>query len=114
VLRGGARSLDSELVLRACGLTRERWGFDGISAFEVPNGDLLALSRRLRAVAERPVIRTAKAGELRRRGFPLFDTGGDLHWTIVFADTQEATLDRLRACFTEPVSNPGYKLRPNR
>ncbi len=114
VVRGGARSLDSDLLLRASELTRKRWGFDGISVFEAPDGDLLALSRRLRSVAERPIVRTAPAGVLRRQGFPLFDTGSDLHWTIVLADTQPATLERLRACFTEPVSNPGYLLRPNR
>ena len=45
VVRGGERALDDALVRKACELTRTKWGFDGISVFEAPNGSLEELSQ---------------------------------------------------------------------
>ena len=55
-----------------------------------------------------PTSRTAFGSALRHAGFPVLDTAGDLHWTIVLADTETATLDRLRAVFSPPFDNPGF------
>ena len=62
-------------------------------------------------MAERPTIRTARGAALREAGFPLFDTGAVLHWTIVLADTKPASLLRLRSIFSPPIDNPGYQHR---
>ncbi len=109
VVRGGENALHDEIAQRACALTRARWGFDGISVFEAPGGSLEELSRRIRAVAERPRIRTAFGNALRQAGFPLLDTAGDLHWTIVLADLEHRTPERLRSVFSPPFDNPGYR-----
>ena len=108
VIRGGANSLDDQLIIRACELTRAKWGFDGVSAFEAPNGDLRELSRRVEALANRPRIRTAFGEALRSAGFPLLDTAGELHWSIVMADLTKATFDRLRGVFSPAFDNPGH------
>lgn len=108
VVRGGERALDDALVRKACELTRTKWGFDGISVFEAPNGSLEELSQRNQGIASRQRIRTAFGSALRHAGFPVLDTAGDLHWTIVLADTETATLDRLRAVFSPPFDNPGF------
>ena len=114
VVRGGVNSLTDEVVLRAAALTRTRWGIDGISVYEAPDGDLVALAHRVRAMAERPLVRTAFAAVVRAAGFPLLDTRGELHWTIVLADLEPATLQRPRSVFGEPIDNPGYQARPRR
>ena len=65
-------------------------------------------------MAERPTVRVAVGVAIRRAGFPLLDTAGALHWTIVLADTSADTLGRLRALFSEPLDNPAYLRRPRR
>jgi hypothetical protein len=110
VVRGGERALDDDHVRRASELTRARWGFDGISVFEAPNADVLELCRRVQAVAERPKIRTAFARDLRRAGFALLDTGAELHWTIVLADLEPETFQRLRSAFGPVIQNPATRL----
>ena len=50
-----------------------------------PDGNLEELSRRNQAIAERQRIRTAFGQALRHAGFPVLDTAGPLHWTIVLA-----------------------------
>jgi hypothetical protein len=108
VVRGGANALEDELVRRACALTRAKWGFDGISVFEAPDGNLEELCRLIQGIAERRRIRTAFGDALRHAGFPILDTAGDLHWSIVLADTETGTLERLRSVFSAPFDNPGY------
>ena len=114
VIRGGEFSLTDENLVRASGLTRAKWGFDGISVFEAPGGNIEELANRIQALAERPRIRTASGDALRHAGFPLLDTAGELHWTIVLANTSHATLDRLRSVFSPAFDNPGYKRRQPR
>ncbi len=108
VVRGGEHALDDALVRKACQLTRAKWGFDGISVFEAPNGSIEELSKRNQGIASRLRIRTAFGEDLRHAGFPVLDTAGDLHWTIVLADTESSTLDRLRSVFSPPFDNPGF------
>lgn len=108
------KALQDEFVLRATALTRARWGFDGISVFEAPDGDLAELARRIPAMAERPTVLVAAGADIRHAGFPLLDTAGELHWTIVLADTTSATLGRLREVFSDPLNNPGYRRRTKR
>ena len=60
-------------------------------------------------MALRPTVRVAHGAEIRRSGFPLLDTAGELHWTIVLADTTTDTLARLRSMFNGPLDNPGYE-----
>lgn len=111
VVRGGVNALDDEIVRRAATLTRAKWGLDGISVFEVPNGDFGELCTRVTAMSERPRIRTAFASAVRHAGFPLLDTAGPLHWTIVLPDVEHETLDRLRSVFSPPHDNPGFRRR---
>ncbi len=84
---------------------------DGISVFEVPNGDFDELCTRVAAMSERSRIRTAFASAVRHAGFPLLDTAGPLHWTIVLPDVEQETLDRLRNVFSPPRDNPGFRRR---
>jgi hypothetical protein len=108
VVRGGENALTDELIRRACALTRAKWGFDGISVFEAPDGSIEELCRRNQGIAERKRIRTAFGDALRQAGFPVLDTAGELHWSIVLADTDTRALDRLRSVFSPPFDNPGY------
>jgi len=108
VVRGGENALEHDLIRKASALTRARWGFDGISVFEAPGGSLEELCRRNQGIAGRQRIRTAFGDVLRQAGFPILDTAGDLHWSIVLPDTETRTLDRLRSVFSPPFDNPGY------
>jgi len=108
VVRGGTDSLADEHLERACALTRHRWGFDGISVFEAPDGDLVALARQRPVMATRRRVRVAHADVIRQAGFPLLDTGEELHWTVVFSLAAPDFFARLRAAFSPPVDNPGY------
>jgi hypothetical protein len=108
VVRGGVNALADDLVRKACLLSRNKWGFDGISVFEAPDGNLEELSRRNQAIAERQRIRTAFGQAVRHAGFPVLDTAGPLHWTIVLPDLEDRTLERLRLVFSPPFDNPGY------
>ena len=111
VVQGGVNALDDDIVRRAAGLTRAKWGFDGISVFEVPNGDFGELCALVTAMAERPRIRTAFASAVRHAGFPLLDTVGPLHWTTALPDIEAETLERLRGVFSQPHDNPGFRRR---
>ena len=59
-------------------------------------------------MAERPKIRTAFGTDVRRAGFALLDTGAELHWTVVLADLETDTFERLRSAFGPVIVNPGY------
>jgi hypothetical protein len=41
----------------------------------------------------------------------LLDTGAELHWTVVLADLETDTLERLRSVFGPVIANPGYSPR---
>jgi hypothetical protein len=40
VVRGGVNALADDLVRKTCLLSRNKWGFDGVSVFEAPDGNL--------------------------------------------------------------------------
>ena len=110
VVRGGAQSLSNEILGRAAETNRAAFGFLAISVFLAPDDDLTALSREVPAIRRRRSVRTARCGALRSAGFPLLDTTRHpLHFSIVVAELTTATFDRLRDCFSDPVTNPGYR-----
>lgn len=82
-------------------------GFDGISVFEAPDGDLVALARQRPVMATRRRVRLAQADLIRQAGFPLLDTGEELHWTVVLPLAAPDFFLRLRAAFNPQVDNPG-------
>jgi hypothetical protein len=47
---------------------------------------------------------------LRVTGFPLLDTTRHpLQFSVVLAELTTATFERLRRCFSDPVTNPGFE-----
>lgn len=110
VIRGGVQSLSDELLERAAETNRAAFGFWAISVFLAPGDDLVALSREVPAIRRRRSVRTAACGVLRSAGFALLDTTRHpLHYSIALAELTPATFARLRACFSDPIANPGYR-----
>jgi hypothetical protein len=54
----------------------------------------------------------SEAGRLRRAGFPLFPTGERPHYDVVLPDDSDHHIERLIACFDDPVENPGRDMPP--
>jgi hypothetical protein len=69
VVRGGTRTLSDAHLTNQVGDCWERYQFFGVSVFGVPGDDLVALSRAVRAIRIRPVIRVTRCGALRSAGF---------------------------------------------
>jgi hypothetical protein len=71
---------------------------------------LVALSRSVRAIRIRPVVRVARCGDLRSAGFEVLPTfPNPFHYSVVLPDAAPATFDLLRRCFGAPQPNPGHE-----
>lgn len=109
VVRGGERSLSDDILHRTAEANMEMFGFWALSVFLAPDEDLVRLSNEVIAVRRRRSVRVAKCGRLRAAGFALLDTTRHpLHFSIVLAELTVPTFERLRACFSDPMPNPGY------
>lgn len=110
VVRGGTRSLSDNHLDNQVGDCWERHHFFGVSVFGAPDDDLEALSRAVRAIRIRPVVRVARCGALRAAGFEVMPTfPNPHHFSVVLPDAAPATFDSLRGCFTVPEPNPGHE-----
>ena len=88
----------------------ERYQFFGVSVFGAPEDDLVALSRAVRAIRIRPVVRVARCGTLRSAGFEVMPTfPNPFHFSVVLPEATPAAFDSLRGCFAEAESNPGHE-----
>lgn len=76
--------------------------------FGAPDEDLLSLSEAIRAIRVRPVVRLARAGDIRGAGFEVVPTFAN-PFSVVLPDAAPSTFVDLRDCFTEPQPNPGYQ-----
>lgn len=56
-------------------------------------------------------IRLSTVGRLRSAGLVLLATFAHPHFDVVLPDLSDQSLDRLAACFDEPIENPGRGLR---
>lgn len=108
LIRLGTRTLDDVKLAEQCERTRGRWGFDGFSAFEVPDRDYTHLARLVPIVALRPKLFIAEGAELAEAGFPLFPTADFPHWTVVLSQPTSAQFARVRALFSGPLDNPAW------
>jgi hypothetical protein len=110
VIRGGVDSLADGILIRTAETNHAAFGFWALSVFLAPGNDLVALSREVSTIRRRRNIRTASCGTLRAAGFPLLDTTRHpLHFSVVLAELTTATFERLRRCFSDPVTNPGFE-----
>jgi hypothetical protein len=113
VVRGGANGLSDAVLERAVGDTWAAFQFFGVSVFAAPGDDVGALSGRHAQMARRRVVRVARCGALRASGFAVVATFATVdHFSVVLAEVSVEEFDRLRAAFSGPVANPGY--RPDR
>lgn len=110
VVRGGRLTLSDAHLANQVGDCWERHHFFGVSVFGAPKDDLVVLSRAVRAIRIRPVVRVSRSGTLRSAGFEVMPTfRNPYHFSVVLPDATPATLGSLRSCFTEAEPNPGYE-----
>jgi hypothetical protein len=87
-----------------------RHGFFGVSVFGAPEDDLVALSRAVRAIGRRRMLRVTRCGELRAAGLEVMPTfANPAHYSVVLPDVSTRTFGALRACFSTTQPNPGYE-----
>jgi hypothetical protein len=104
----GTTTLDDQKLSEQCERSFLRWGINGISVFEVPDGDFATLARLAPIVTVRRKLFEARARDLLDNGFPLLPTADHPHWTVVLSDATPTQFTRVRACFRGPIDNPAY------
>ena len=110
VVRGGSMTLSNAHLANQVGDCWERYQFFGVSVFGAPEDDLIALSRAVRAIRIRPVVRVARCGTLRSAGFEVMPTfPNPYHFSVVLPEATPAAFDSLRSCFAEAEANPGHE-----
>ena len=110
VVRGGIRTLDDAHLTNQVGDCWERHQFFGVSVFGAPDDDLIALSRSVRAIRIRSVVRVTRCGALRVAGFQVMATfPNPFHYSVVLPDASPATFQLLRQRFGDAEPNPGYE-----
>lgn len=110
VVRGGTQTLSDGHLSNQVGDCWERHRFFGVSVFGAPDEDLVALSKAVRAIRIRPLVRLARCGALRSAGFDVLPTfPNPHHFSVVLPDATPSTFEALRGCFTVPEPNPGYE-----
>jgi len=111
VVRGGTRTLSDAHLTNQVGDCWERYQFFGVSVFGVPGDDLVALSRAVRAIRIRPVIRVTRCGALRSAGFEVMPAFPNPFHSSVVRPISPSTVELLRHCFGAPQPNPGHDQR---
>lgn len=110
VVRGGTVTLSDAHLANQVSDCWERHRFFGVSVFGALNDDLGVLSREVRAIRIRPVVRAARCGSLRSAGFEVLPTfPNPYHFSVVLPDAAPVTFETLRGCFGDPLPNPGYQ-----
>lgn len=111
IIRGG--ELAPATARKAVLNNRAKHGYFGLSVEAALDADWETVCRtspRLRGRYGQ--VRLSEAGHLRRAGFPLFPTGDRPHYDVVLPDDSDYHMDRLIACFGDPVDNPGRDMPP--
>lgn len=108
LIRLGATTLDDRKLAEQCERTNGRWGFNGFSVLEVPDGDKVHLARLVPIVALRPKLFRAEGADLVKAGFPLFPTADFPHWTVVLSEATTTQFSRVRQHFSGPHDNPAW------
>lgn len=110
VVRGGRTTLSDTHLANQVGDCWERHQFFGVSVFGAPDDDLVVLSRAVRAIRIRPVVRVSRCGALRSAGFEVVPTfENPYHFSVVLPDATPATFESLRECFSDAEPNPGHE-----
>jgi hypothetical protein len=110
VVRGGSMTLSDAHLANQVGDCWERHQFFGVSVFGAPQDDLVVLSRAVRAIRIRPVVRVARCGTLRSAGFEVMPTfPNPYHFSVVLPAATPAAFHSLRTCFAEAERNPGHE-----
>jgi hypothetical protein len=110
VVRGGTRTLSDAHLTNQVADCWEPHQFFGVSVFGAPDDDLVALSRSIRAIRLRSVVRVARCGALRSAGLEVMPTFlNPYHYSAVLPDASPATFELLRRCFGPPEPNPGHE-----
>src|SRR5688500_4233452 len=105
VVRGGTVTLSDAHLANQVSDCWERPRF-----FGVPDDDLASLSREVRAIRVRAVVRVARVGSLRLAGFEVMPTfPNPYHFSVVLPDAAPVRFETLRGCFGDPLPNPGYQ-----
>lgn len=109
VVRGGISTLSDVHLANQVSDCWDRHGFFGVSVFGAPNDDLGAVSRAVRAIRVRAIVRIARCGALRAAGFEIVPTfSNPWHFSVVLPDATPTAFESLRRCFGEPIPNPGH------
>ena len=110
VVRGGTTTLGDTHLSNQVSDCWDRHRFFGVSVFGAPNDDLAVLSRDVRAIRVRPLVRVARCGPLRAAGFEVMPTfPNPHHFSVVLPDAAPRTFEALRRCFSDPIPNPGHQ-----
>jgi hypothetical protein len=104
----GTTTLEDRKLREQCERVFLRWGINGFSVFEVPDGDYEALARLAPIVTVRRKLFEARGRDLLESGFPLLPTADHPHWTVVLSEPTLMQFDRVRSCFQGPIDNPAY------
>jgi hypothetical protein len=110
VVRGGTRTLSDAHLTNQVGDCWQRHQFFGVSVFGAPGDDLVALSRAVRAIRIRPVVRVTRCGVLRSAGLEVMPTfPNPHHYSVVLPDASPTTFEAVRTCFGATEPNPGHE-----
>src|ERR1700677_568250 len=104
VVRGGL--LESSVIPRTTGNCHDAFGFFGLSVFAAIDVELGELCRSQEALLRPKKIRTTTFGDLKSAFFPVLPTFKRPHYSIVLADLEDGTIERLDRCFALPIENP--------
>lgn len=105
VIRAGVMTVDS--ITTTAERTYDAYAVYGISVEGVIGTTVLAACQSSERIANYRQVRLSTFGRLRAAGFALLASFDHPHFTIVLADVSELTVARLRACFDDPIPNPG-------
>lgn len=106
LVRAGERGLDHDLLRRTATRTHAEFGYYGVSVYIALDGSVDELCGSVPALGRYGQIRLSVVRRLREASFALLPTGPRPHFSIVLPDLEDPTLERLGACFDEPLPNP--------
>jgi hypothetical protein len=106
VIRSGEHGLDHNRVVSTCQDCFDIYGFLGLSVYAAIDQTYVDLCKSNPALGKHGMIRIATFGDLRKAKFPMLATGAHPHYSVVLADLESETVNRLIDCFSEPIPNP--------
>jgi hypothetical protein len=104
IVRGGL--LEAHAVRKTTNDCLRDFGFIGLSVFAAIDMTMDDLCRTNDALSRPGKIRTTTFGDLRRSSFPVLPTFQRPHYSVILADQENGTIERLIGCFSAPLDNP--------